>query len=82
MKNDPFKIQEGSIKDSKLKGFSENQHSGDYLDFVWEKSAQTLGRFFAESQSRRLFKVLLAVLFILLSNDNVVFEFLLRQLES
>lgn len=66
MKSDPFKIQEGSIKDSKLKGFSENQHSGDYLDFVWDKSTQTLGRFFAESQSGRLFKVLLAVLFILL----------------
>lgn len=66
MKSDPFKIQEGLVKDSKLKGFSENQHSGDYLDFMWERSSQTLGRFFSESQSNRLFKVLLLALFILL----------------
>lgn len=65
MKSDPFKIQEGLVKDSKLKGFSENKNSGDYFDFVWEKSTQTLGRFFAENQSSRLFKVLLVVLFIL-----------------
>lgn len=65
MKNDPFKIQEGLIKDSKLKGFSENQHSGDYLDFVWGKSTQTLGRFFAESQSRRLSTVFLLALLLL-----------------
>ena len=65
MKNDPFKIQEGSVKDSKLKGFSENRHSGDYLDFIWVKSSQTLGSFFAENKSHRLFQIFLLVLFIL-----------------
>ncbi|MBT4349814.1 penicillin-binding protein 2 [bacterium] len=65
MKDDPFKIQEGSVKDSRLKGFSKSRHSGDYVDFAWAKSAQTIGKFFADEKVNRLFFILLILLGIL-----------------
>ena len=65
MRDDPFKIQEGSIKDGKLKNFSKSRHSGDHIDFAWAKNAQTLGKFFADDKITRLFFILVVFLMIL-----------------
>jgi penicillin-binding protein 2 len=65
MKDDPFKIREGSIKDTRLKGFSKSRHSGDYLDFAWSKTSQTLGKFFNDEKISRLFFVFAFFLLIL-----------------
>jgi penicillin-binding protein 2 len=55
IKNNPFKIQEGQIRDSKVGGFIKQKKSGDYLDFGLVDKTQQLGRFFEEKKIRWLF---------------------------
>lgn len=64
MKDDPFKIKEGQIRDSRLRGFSKSRHSGDYLDF-WSNSSATVGKFFSDSKITILFFILFSFLMIL-----------------
>ncbi|MCB9802680.1 penicillin-binding protein 2 [Candidatus Nomurabacteria bacterium] len=68
MKDDPFKIKEGLVRDSKLKGFSRTRNSGDYLDF-WSKATGSLGRFLTDSKVNLLFLVLILFLSILWSRS-------------
>lgn len=68
MRDDPFKIREGQIRDSRLLGFSKSRHSGDYLDF-WSSASGTVGKFFADSKVTILFFILLIFLLILWSRS-------------
>lgn len=68
MKDDPFKIKEGLVRDARLKDFSKSRHSGDYLDF-WSKSTTSLGKFFNERKISLLFIVFLFFLSILWSRS-------------
>ena len=46
MANNPFKIQEGSVRDSKVRGFLSTKQSGDYLEFTKLDNASYVGQFF------------------------------------
>ncbi|MBU1203097.1 penicillin-binding protein 2 [Patescibacteria group bacterium] len=65
IKSNPFKIQEGSVKDSKVSGFIKQKKSGDYLELGWLGKHQRLGKFFADRKIRNLFILFLFILFIL-----------------
>ena len=65
IKNNPFKIQEGQIRDSKVGGFIKQKKSGDYLDFRLVDKTQQLGRFFEDKKIRWLFLIFFICLFIL-----------------
>ena len=65
IKNNPFKIQEGQIRDSKVGGFIKQKKSGDYLDFGLVDKTQQLGRFFEDKKIRWLFLIFFICLFIL-----------------
>jgi len=69
MKNNPFKIQEGQIRDSKLGSFIKQQKSGDYLDLDINSKSQQLGRFFEDNKIRVLFYIFVFFLLILLSRS-------------
>lgn len=53
-KGNPFKIQEGSIRDAKVSSFIRYRQSGDYLDLDWIPKAEHLGRFFASHKIKNL----------------------------
>ncbi len=63
--NNPFKIQEGSVRDGKVSGFIKQKKSGDYLDFSFLHKRESLGRFFSDRKIRFLVMVFLASLLIL-----------------
>lgn len=65
MKDNPFKIQEGSIRDANVREFIKNKQTGDYLDFGLVRSAQQLGRFFTNRKIRSVFFLFLLALGIL-----------------
>lgn len=65
MGSNPFKIQEGSIRDSKVGGFMAGKHSGDHVDFDSFGKFERLGKFFSEKKVRILFLVFFALIFIL-----------------
>ncbi|MDD5749842.1 MAG: penicillin-binding protein 2 [Patescibacteria group bacterium] len=67
MKNNPFKIQEGSVRDSKVAKFIKNRQSGDYLDFDWHSKAEKLGNFFGGRKLFLLFYIFLFFVLILFS---------------
>jgi penicillin-binding protein 2 len=67
MKDNPFKIQEGSVRDSKVGNFITDRNSGDYLDFDNFNKAQQLGRFFSDKKIRFLFLVFSFLLLVLFS---------------
>ncbi len=67
IKNNPFKIQEGQIRDSKVGGFIKQKKSGDYLDFGLVDKTQQLGRFFEDKKIRWLFIIFTVCLLILFS---------------
>lgn len=69
IKNNPFKIQEGQIRDSKVRGFIKQKKSGDYLDFGLVDKTQQLGRFFEDKKMRWLFLIFISFLFILLTRS-------------
>lgn len=56
-KDNPFKIQEGSIRDGKVSSFLKGRKSGDYLDFGGLGRAEHVGRFFDTKKIRYLFIV-------------------------
>jgi penicillin-binding protein 2 len=67
IKNNPFKIQEGQIRDSGVDGFIKQKKSGDYLDFDLAGKAQQLGRFFEDKKINWLFIIFtffISILFI------------------
>lgn len=66
MKNNPFKIQEGLIKDPDVKGFIRHRQSGDYLNFDYLGRSSHLGKFFSSARLQRLFVFFLLVWTILL----------------
>ncbi len=63
-RGNPFKIQEGTIKDSRVSSFIKHKQSGDYLDLDWIPKAEHLGRFFASHKIKNL--ILIFGLFVLL----------------
>ncbi|MCD4760840.1 hypothetical protein K8R42_03005, partial [bacterium] len=65
MKSNPFKIQEGSVRDSKVGTFIKTRKSGDYLDFGFLDKREQLGRFFSDKKIKTLFVVFFLALFIL-----------------
>ncbi|PLX25568.1 hypothetical protein C0580_02150, partial [Candidatus Parcubacteria bacterium] len=65
MDENPFKIQEGSIRDSKVGGFIAGKHSGDHVDFDSFGKFERLGKFFSEKKVRILFLVFFSLIFIL-----------------
>ncbi len=64
-KDNPFKIQEGSIRDGKIGSFIKDKKSGDYLDLGIAEKAERLGKFFKEAKVQRLFLLFVFVLFVL-----------------
>jgi len=67
MKDNPFKIQEGSISDSKVADFVKHRKSGDYVDVQFLKDSEHLGKFFETKKIFILFIVFCFFLTILLS---------------
>ena len=66
MKDNPFKIQEGSVSDDKISNYRLDRNSGDYVDFDINSSSHHVGRFFGHKRILILFLVFVGVLFILL----------------
>ncbi len=66
MKDNPFKIQEGTIRDSQVKGFMRHRQSGDYLYFDFLGRSTHLGKFFAATRLQSFFWFFLAVWALLL----------------
>ena len=69
MKDNPFKIQEGSVRDSKIGTFLKDKKTGDYLDFDNFSKTQQLGRFFSDQKVRSLFLVFSFLLLVLFSRS-------------
>lgn len=69
IKNNPFKIQEGQIRDSNIGDFIKQKKSGDYLDFGLVAKTQQLGRFFQDRKIRSLFFLFAFFLMILFSRS-------------
>ncbi len=67
MKDNPFKIQEGSVSDSKIKNFLRHRKSGDYVDVQFLKDSEHLGKFFEPKKILFLFFIFSFFLLILLS---------------
>jgi len=63
--NNPFKIQEGQIRDSKVADFIKQKKTGDYLDFGLVDKTQQLGSFFEEKKIAWLFFIFVFILSIL-----------------
>lgn len=69
MKDNPFKIQEGSIADANVRGFLEHRQSGDYIPFTILDRKHHLGRFFDLIRLHRLYLVFLVVFLLLLGRS-------------
>lgn len=67
MKNNPFKIQEGQIKDSQVRDFFKDKKSGDYLNFEFVSRSQNLGKYISEQKIKVYLVVFLFILGILFS---------------
>ncbi|RJQ34629.1 penicillin-binding protein 2 [Candidatus Parcubacteria bacterium] len=65
MSHNPFKIQEGSIRDAKVSGFVSGRQSGDHVDFDSFGKFQRLGKFFGDKKINILFFVFFAFIVIL-----------------
>lgn len=65
MKDNPFKIQEGSIRDAKVSKFVRDKKSGDYLDFGLFTKSESLGRFFDDRRLSVLFYIFIFVVMVL-----------------
>lgn len=66
MKNNPFKIQEGQIKDSRVGDFFKDKKSGDYLNFEFVSRSQNLGKYISEQKIQAYFMFFLLILGVLL----------------
>lgn len=67
MKNNPFKIQEGQIKDSRVRDFFKDKKSGDYLNFEFVSRSQNLGKYISEQKIQAYLIFFLFVLGVLLA---------------
>ncbi|MDP2812715.1 MAG: penicillin-binding protein 2 [bacterium] len=65
MKDNPFKIQEGSIKDAKVSKFIRDKKSGDYLDLDVFGKSERLGRCFDNKRLSVFFYIFLACVLML-----------------
>lgn len=75
MKNNPFKIQEGQIKDSRVKDFFIDKKAGDYLNFEFVSRSQNLGKIVSDEKIKKtliIFFVFIGILFIRASYLQVV----------
>ncbi|MDQ5970740.1 MAG: penicillin-binding protein 2 [Patescibacteria group bacterium] len=75
MKNNPFKIQEGQVKDSKVKDFFVDKKVGDYLNFEFVSRSQNLGKIVSDEKIKKtliVFFVFIGILFIRASYLQVV----------
>ena len=69
IKNNPFKIQEGQIRDSSVRTYVRQKKTGDYLDFGLADKTQSLGKFFDDKKIRSLFFVFALFMMILFSRS-------------
>ncbi len=67
MANNPFKIQEGSVRDSKVRGFLSTKQSGDYLEFTKLDNASYVGQFFKGKKMSFLFIFIVFLILLLFS---------------
>jgi penicillin-binding protein 2 len=67
MKDNPFKIKEGSVGDSKISDFRLDRNSGDYVDFDTNNRSHHVGRFFSYKRIFILSLFFVSILFILFS---------------
>ena len=51
-KSNPFKIQEGSVRDDKVKGFIKEKEMGDHLDLKYLDKPHRVGRFLNDRKYR------------------------------
>ena len=65
MKDNPFKIQEGSIKDAKVSKFIREKKSGDYLDLDVFSKSERLGRCFDNQKLLVFFYIFLGCVLML-----------------
>jgi penicillin-binding protein 2 len=61
MKDNPFKIQEDTVRDADVGEFLRREQTGDYLDLGFTSKAQQLGRFFTGQKIRWFFFFFLLV---------------------
>lgn len=66
MKDNPFKIQEGSVRDSNVGDFVQHLKSGDYVDVQFLKDSEHLGKFFEAKKILILFFIFCFFLSLLL----------------
>lgn len=66
MKNNPFKIQEGQIKDAKVKDFFVDKKIGDYLNFEFVSRSQNLGKVVSDVKVQKTLIIFLIFIGILL----------------
>ena len=69
MRDNPFKIQEGSVRDSKVSSWLKGRQSGDYVSFQFVNRAQDLGKFVSDNKIRATFIVFLMFFGILFSRS-------------
>lgn len=67
MRYNPFKIQEGSVKDARVSGFFRDRQSGDYLNFDYFGRSDHLGRYLTPEKIKISFYLFSLVFLILLS---------------
>jgi len=65
MVDNPFKIQEGSVRDSKVRGFLSRKQSGDYLEFNKPDNTSYVGQFFKEKKISFLFLFIISLISLL-----------------
>lgn len=66
MKNNPFKIQEGQIKDSGVRDFFVDKKVGDYLNFEFVSRSQNLGKIISDQKVKKTLAVFFVFVAILL----------------
>lgn len=75
MKNNPFKIQEGQIKDSKVKDFFVDKKIGDYLNFEFVSRSQNLGKAVSDAKIQKtliIFFIFIGILLLRASYLQIV----------
>jgi penicillin-binding protein 2 len=66
MKNNPFKIQEGEVRDARVRDFFVDKKAGDYLNFEFVSRSQQLGKIVSEQKIKITLKIFLAFICLLL----------------
>lgn len=66
MKSNPFKIQEGEVKDARVKDFFVDKKAGDYLNFEFVSHGQNLGKFASDQKIKNALIIFASCICILL----------------